>query len=119
MLNESTPGKITEAGNVRSRFDLFIVLRPEIAKKQNRSPTWCHRGDKYQPDPDRQLSNLIKLFCNHYGKYRLAELYDNTRPKNDPDRIVLKYKDGVIEKNRLNDYAAMLEQTPLPDFLKY
>lgn len=118
-MTQSTPGKITHTGNVRSRFDLFIVLLPEVAKQQNRSPAWCHRGDKYQPDPDRQLSNLIKLFCNHFKKYWLAELYDNTRPKNDPERIVLKYKDGIIEINRLKDYETMLQQTPLPDFLKY
>ena len=42
----------------------------------------------------------------------------NTRPKNDQERIVLRVFNGVIEVNRLQAYAAMLTKFILPEYLK-
>jgi len=115
-----SPEIITGAGSIRSRFDMFVVLKPQaVSRYPKRSLAWCHRGDKYTDDPDKMLCNLLKMFINHYKQYQLVELYDNTRPKNDPERIIMKLKDGVIEINRLLPlYSPMLTKIYLPEYLK-
>jgi hypothetical protein len=112
VTNPQTP-------NERCRFDMFTVLRPSLVKNfPNKKPEWTYRGDKYTTEAPKALQNLIRMFINHGNKWQLLELYDNTRPKSDPDRIILKYKNGIIERNRLQDYFPMLENFPLPEFLK-
>ncbi|MBG9376956.1 hypothetical protein I5907_11985 [Panacibacter sp. DH6] len=48
----------------------------------------------------------------------MLSLYDNTKPKNDPDRYLVKYSAGVILENRLSQLQPLLEDYPVPDWLK-
>lgn len=109
--------QVTDAGTVRCRFDMFIRLRPEAIVK-GKSATWCHRGDKYANEPDRMLQSLLKMFMRHHSKYILAELYDNTKPKNDVDRVILKFNAGTIEINKLAEYKILLSSMPIPNYLQ-
>jgi hypothetical protein len=110
---------VTSAGEIRSRFDLFVVLqRTETSYYPNRKRAWCHRGDKFCPEPERQLQALLRMINRYRSKWQLFELYDNTKPKNEPGRIVLKMYDGVIEANRLHTYAPLLQKFILPKFLQ-
>jgi hypothetical protein len=113
------PNGITRDGVARCRFDLFVTLKREcVPFAPHKSRTWCHRGDKYTQEPDKMLCNLLRLFTNWKHSWTNAELYDNTRPKNDPERIVLKFRHGQIIINRLRTYEAMIADYPLPEILK-
>lgn len=113
------PEMITGTGAVRCRFDLFVSLLPgAISRSPSKQRSWCHRGDKFTSEPDAMLCSLLRMFTKRYTTYQVAELYDNTRPKNDPERIVLRWCDGVIEVNRLATYAPMLSKIALPEFLQ-
>jgi hypothetical protein len=116
QLTPHIPGKVTASGRDRCRFDLFIRKKPHFVKP-GQKPEWCHRGDVYTQEANRMLINLVRMFANHWHEYVLAELYDNTRPINDPQRIVLRYKDGTLETNNLNNYPFVSELIALPTFL--
>lgn len=111
------PGKITATGKDRCRFDLFIRRWPRYIEP-GQSATWCHRGDKFYQEPDKMLCSLISLFEKNHYKWSLAILFDNTRPVGDKERIVMRWFKGVVEENRLANYAAMLENFALPEILK-
>jgi hypothetical protein len=118
-MQQLTPHVLTQGGIIRSRFDMFVVLTPEALKQSRKnSRTWCHRGDKFHTEPNLQLQDLIKFFKNHFSKWHLAELYDNTIPKDAKERIVLRYKEGIIEVNRIIEYNAMLQNFYLPEILQ-
>jgi len=103
----------------RCRFDMFTVLKPGLEKNfVNKKREWTYSGDKYTNELPKMLWNLIKMLIKNVNSWQTVELYDNTRPKSDPDRIILRISNGVITKNRLQEYSAMLDQFPLPDFLK-
>lgn len=98
---------------------MFIRLEPgQASRYPGRSLTWCHRGDKFTNDPEKMLCNLLRMYIKNPGKYSLIELYDNTKPKNDKERVILRVFNGVIEINRLQLYNAMLTKFVLPEYLK-
>lgn len=107
------PGSMEEP---RCRFDMFVRMKPQFIPR-NGVPTWCHRGDKFSDIPEKMIQSLIRMFIRHNHKYVRCELYDNTKPRNDDSRVILKFENGVIETNKLAEYDSML-QIPLPDFLK-
>ena len=116
---QSNSHTVTSAGEIRSRFDLFIVLnRQEVSRYPNKKRAWCHRGDKFFPEPDRQLQALLRMVNRYHSKWQLFELYDNTKPKNEPGRVILKMFDGVIESNQLSSYRPLLQKFILPQFLQ-
>jgi len=103
----------------RCRFDMFTVLRPGLEKNlPYKKPEWTFSGNKYTNESPKMLWNLIKMILKNPGKWQTIELYDNTRPKNDKERIVIRIRNGVIEENRLQNYSLMLQNFSLPDFLK-
>lgn len=99
----------------RCRFDMFV--RYNQREKRNK-PEFCYRGDFFEKDPEKMLWSLLRMFINNYGRFFLSELYDNTKAKDDPDRVILKYHNGSIIENRLKLYSAMLNDHPVPQWLK-
>ena len=103
-------------GVARCRFDLFVRYTEAVRRNKK---AFTYRGDHFgETDPAKMLWNLIRMFKNKYQDFLLAELYDNTRQKNDPDRLILRYKSKQIIVNRLSEYSEMLKEHPLPDWLK-
>lgn len=101
---------------VRSRFDMFVRY-PKAAKRQKE--TFCYRGDHYEKNPERQLWSLVRFFINNHTQWLVAELYDNTIPKTEDERKVLIYKRNKgLERNFLSKYWPMLQNDPVPDWLK-
>jgi hypothetical protein len=110
---------VTADGVVQCRFELFVRLRTGlISMFKDQQRCWCYRGDKYTDEEPRMLKNLLNLAKNKVDNYFLMELYDNNKPRNDGQRLILKVQDRKIKVNRLNNYADMLQQFPLPEWLK-
>lgn len=103
-------------GVQRCRFDMFVRYKKTERREKH---VFTYRGDHFgETDPAKMLWSLIRMFINNYPRYFLAELYDNTKPKNDPQRIIIKFNGGFIKENRLLDVAAMIEDYPVPEWLK-
>lgn len=103
----------------RCRYGLFVRINfPEVKKFPNNLPTWYYRGDKFTLDENKMLINLVKMFINHHNKYQIAELYDNNKDRNDPARIIIRFKAGIVEENRLQNYSDALNKIILPPYLK-
>jgi len=97
---------------------MFIRLRGEQVQRYGKNAlAWNCRGERYAVNEDQMLPNLVKLFLKQYKGYQVAQIRDNQRPANDPERIVLKYCNGVIEQNRLIDYNYMFKNTILPGWI--
>ncbi len=113
-LNSPPPGELE--GAVRCRFDLFV----RYYKREHREKeTFCYRGDHFGiVEPKKMLCSLLRFFIKENYRWYIAELYDNTKPKNDFERIVIKWNGGKILENRLNNYAPMLTDFPMPEWLK-
>ena len=99
----------------RCRFDMFVRYHQ---RERRDKPQFTYRGDVFETEAERMLWGLVRMFVNNHMRYFLVELYDNTKPANDPSRVILKFHAGVIIENRLRDYAALLERFPVPDWLK-
>lgn len=114
------PEMVTAKGLVQCRFSMFVVLNNGVfSRYPGEKRCWCYRGDKFSNEPDRMLSNLVQTFLKHHKSWKLCELYDNTRAKNNPERMVLKFHNGVIEINRLYlNYEFMLGRSIIPEWLK-
>lgn len=117
MSTPYIPGKVTAAGRDRCIFDMFIRRKPQYIKP-GQEATWCHRGDKYTDDANEMLPSLIRMFKNHHHKWVLAIIADNRRPADDPERVLLKIVNGVIEENRLKGYLHMLQRVALPEIIQ-
>lgn len=116
-MSTNVPKSTSDQTAKRCRYELFVRLKfSEMQRFPNKSATWCYRGDKFTIDEDKMLINLIRQFINHNHKYQLAELYDNS--KLPPDRIILRFKEGVIETNRLQEYNHIINKIILPEYLK-
>lgn len=100
----------------RCRFDMFVRWN----KKERREKyAFTYRGDHFgETEPAKMLWSLVRMFMNKHAQMFVVELYDNTKPKSDPDRYILKYSGGVLIENRLQQYEAMLENFPVADYLK-
>src|SRR5689334_6504291 len=108
---------VTQNGRPRCRFDMLIRWPDSARRRMN---PFTMRGDRFGIfEADKMLCSLLKYFMKEHRSWLLCELYDNTKPLNDPDRLILEYKKGIIVKNRLpKHYAGMLENFPLPEYLK-
>ncbi len=109
---------ITADGVVRCRFDLFVRLEQGTASTfKDMQRKWCFRGDAYTDIESKMLKNLLNLIKNHGQKYFIMELYDNTLPKDNGERLILKIQQKLIRVNRLPEYSAMLTDFPLESIL--
>lgn len=103
----------------QSRFTLFVKLKQGIISHfPGQERVWCFRGDKFAKTEQRQIKNLINHIENKIINYQIVELYDNNFEKNKPQRLIIKYKDGIIEKNDLFRYKTILSNYSIPKFLK-
>ncbi|MEP7317191.1 MAG: hypothetical protein ABI921_00565 [Panacibacter sp.] len=106
-------------GVQRCRFDLFVRYNK---REKREKETFTYRGDFWgEKEPPRMLWSLVRMFCNNYRRFFYVELYDNSKAKNDPARIILKVRGGTkaeILENRLDAYASMLENYPVQEWLK-
>lgn len=115
-----TDEPVKPAPKDRCRFDMFANLKDNVNMNfSNGTKQWCFRGDKFNPEPHKMLRYLLGIVKNHYDKYYLFELYDNTKPKTDGERLVLKILNGQVKVNRLHDYGELLRDFSLPEFLSY
>jgi hypothetical protein len=108
---------VTETGRIRCRFDMLIRWPDHAGRRIN---PFTMRGDRFGIiEPDKMLCSLLKYFVKDHRKWMFCELYDNTKPLNEANRLILEYKKGKIIKNILpKHYSEMLEQFPLPEYLK-
>ncbi len=107
---------VTANGVVRCRFDLFVRWPDSAHRKIN---PFTHRGDCFGiTEPDKMLGSLLRYFIRDHNKWLLSELYDNSFPLNNCDRLLLEYKEGRVVKNRLHHYEQLLQYFPLPSWLK-
>lgn len=99
-------------------FDLFVKIKPGFKSKfPLGKPVFCFTGNKFTKDDHQQLRNLLSIVKKSLDKYDLMELYDNRYSRAEPQRLVLKIFNGVVEKNLLHRYGNMLERYPLPEWL--
>jgi hypothetical protein len=111
---------ITIEKKPRCRFDMFTRRKKNsIEPVKNAKEEFTYRGDKYSTDPSKMLKLLVGMVKNYHRQYVVMELYDNTKPKGDPDRIILKMLNGIPKINRLPDYAELIIDYPLPEYLSY
>lgn len=104
----------------RCRFDMFCMLRNDVQMTfSTGAKEWCFRGDKYHQEPAKMLRYLLGIVKNHHTNYYLMELYDNTRPKTDGDRLVLKVLNNQVKVNRLHQYPDLLKNFSIPQWLSY
>lgn len=114
-LQRVTGNYCTAKGNFYCRFDLCIRWPDNAGRKIN---PFTQRGDKFEHEVDKMLWSLIRYFLKDHKNWVWAQLRDNTRAKNDPERIILYYNKGIVDVNRLKDYSLLLQNFPLPDWLK-
>jgi hypothetical protein len=119
--NQTLPRNLfTVKGRERCPFDMFYRYRPDVKRKTGVPEANCRRGDKFPSDKENYqflqscLRYLIKDFC----LWKHAEIYDNRIAYDDEDRKILVWSNGVVVKNRLEFYAPMLKDFPLPGWLK-
>lgn len=99
----------------RCRFDMFVRWSAKVKREKH---VFTYRGDQFgDTDPAKMLWSLLRFFINKHGLWFYVELYDNTKPKNDPNRYLLKYSAGVIMENRLSQLKPLLENYPVPEWL--
>lgn len=104
----------------RCRFDMFSMLRNDNTMTfSNGKKEWCFRGDKYSTEPNKMLKYLLGIVKNHRTNYYLIELYDNTRPTTDGERLILKLVNNQVKVNRLHNYSELLKNFSLPEWLSY
>src|SRR4051812_1817895 len=111
---------ITGARNIRCRYDMMIRFPKDVIRFT--SNPFTERGDRFEKnDPNKMLVYLIRYFVNKHVKERWVrvEVYNNTKPPEDFERVILKYEQGEIKINRLKNYHScfdLLRYTP-PQFL--
>ena len=111
---------VTSAKNIRCRYDMMIRFPSDMIRFT--SNPFTERGDRYEKnDPNKMLVYLIRYFVNKHIKERWVrvELYDNTKPFEDVERVILKYEQGEIKINMLKNYQSCFDlvRYTLPQFL--
>lgn len=100
------------------RFTMFVKIIPgQISHFPGQERCWCFRGDRFADREHKMLRNLLNHFKGKIHLYQIVELYDNNKPREDPDRVIMKYQDGVIVENLLARYLDLLKGYPLPKIL--
>ncbi len=111
-----TGNHLTTKGRLTCRFELFVRWPESSRRKMN---PFKYRGDRLGlMEADKMIAWLVKFFIKDHHDWLLAELWDNTKQLNDPERIVLSWKRGIIDTNRLKDYEPMLQTVAIPDWMK-
>jgi hypothetical protein len=119
---QSAPAKkqVMPATKDRCRFDMFVMLRNEVPMTfVTGSKEWCIRGDKYKTEANKMLQYLLGIVKNHHSNYYLMELYDNTKPKENGERLILKILNNQVKVNRLLNYPDLIKNFSLPEWLSY
>jgi hypothetical protein len=99
-------------------FDMFVKLKPDQPKRfYNNSLTWCYRGDRFTNVNDEMLKKLLILFCKEYQIYDKAVLRDNSKPDNDPTKIILRLAENEIKESNLHLYPHITCKMYLPAWL--
>jgi len=103
----------------RCRFDMFVRKKPgEPGFNSRKGPqrVWTLRGDKYATEEHHMIRKLLNHLQKEMAVYDRVILYDNHKAED--EKIILKITDGVIERNKLNNYQLMLINYSLPAYLK-
>lgn len=118
--NTDNAGNVTADGVVQCRFTLFVVLRTGVISPfKDLQRAWCFRGDRFTDHEPKMLRNLLNLAKKQVADYFTMIFFDNSFPKNNERNVIMKVQDGKVKPgNRLKDYADMLSEYPLPDWLK-
>lgn len=119
---QQAPAKtpVMQAKKERCRFDMFCMLRNDVQMSfSTGAKEWCFRGDKWNQEPNKMLHYLLGIVKNHRTNYYLMELYDNTKPKECGERLILKILNNQVKVNRLNEYSELLKNYSLPEWLSY
>ena len=111
---------ITTGRNIRCGYDMMIRFPSDMIRFT--SNPFTERGDRYEKnDPNKMLVYLIRYFVNKHVKERWVrvELYDNTKPPEDVERVILKYEQGEIKINMQKNYQSCFDlvRYTLPQFL--
>lgn len=102
-----------------NQYYLFIHWKEGVRKYGPQTSTY--NGDMYDKhDLSAQFINLIKILMKQIHNVKVAVLYDSRFPKYAPERDIVKFCNGVMEINRLDEnfYRSLLNNFPLPDYLK-
>lgn len=112
--------KVTEAGRIRCKFELFVRLYPHVESRFSYGARiWTFRGDKYTDVVNYMLRNLARIVKRDYPLYTYMEIYDNDYPKEDPDFSLLRIVKNKIEKNVLFErYGEAFSKDHWPDWIK-
>lgn len=103
--------------STRCRFELFVRLKPGVPSPfKDQKRTWCYRGDKYTDEPHKMLRNLLRMVEKQFTAYEILILSDNDQGSD--EKTVLKIVSDTIQRNQLHQYALMLSNFKLPEFLK-
>lgn len=110
----------TTTGKRRAIFEMFYQFRHEVIRRPGVPEKNCRRGDKFPEDilNYQQLQSVLRYFVRDRGLWKRAEICDNNINYNEEDRKILIWVNGRIEKNLLHNYSLMLQDFPLPDWLK-
>lgn len=104
----------------RCRFDMFCMLRNDVQMTfATGAKEWCFRGDRWNQEPNKMLHYLLGIVKNHRCNYYLMELYDNTKPKESGERLILKILNNQVKVNKLTEYSELLKNYSLPEWLSY
>jgi hypothetical protein len=107
------------AGRPPSRFSLFVHLYNNVQSKfPGGERKFTYRGDKYEEKAHKQLQYLLNLIQNYGHTFHVAQLTDNSLPKDDGQRMLLKRHKGIVTVNNLENYPDLLTDYPVPSFLK-
>lgn len=103
-----------------ARFDMFTRRKKEsVAPVRNGKELFTYRGDKYSTEPDKMIRYLLGIVLNYRKQYAVMMLQDNTKPRHDPERVILKILNGEPKINRLPAYSNLLKDYALPEYLSY
>lgn len=86
----------------RCRFELFVrVYKYKKFRFKNGQETFTFRGDRYEKtDHAKMLRTLLNQFSSYHYQGALIILYDNNKPKDDPDREIFRFKNGEFIPRR-------------------
>lgn len=112
--------EISKEKKPRCRFEMFVRLRKDAKIRfLDKQETFTFRGDRYDKEKiDRMLMTLLNQFKNHHHQYKMVIIYDTIKPKDSDGRIILKFLDGVMQINNLQQYATMLKDYSIPLIFK-
>lgn len=105
------------------RFTLWVRLRPDAGftfRFSDDPYSMCIRGDKYEgEDVAKMLKYLLGIVKNRHRSYVFMHLFDNAKPAETGEKLVLKIHHGEVKKNALHQYAELLKNFHLPEYLSY